>query len=245
MKRLVLLLGAGSGIGRAVARGLAAAGHDLLLAGRDPVRLEADAADLAIRHGRSARTARFDAEDEASHAQLVRDWAGEGDVAGVVACHGSLADEAPGAGLPEEARRVMTVNATSVISVFAAAGEILAERGSGFLCAVTSVAGERGRAKNALYGASKAAASTYLAGLDARLRPRGVAVVDVRPGFVDTRMTWSEPGLPLVAPPTRVARAVVRAVRRGRSVVYVPWFWRPVMGVLRLLPRAIFRRLPL
>ena len=107
------------------------------------------------------------------------------------------------------------------------------------------MAGDRGRASNYLYGSTKAALSTFLSGLRARLAGSGVAVIDVRPGFVDSSLTFGRPGVFLAASPDRVARAILRAVRRRRSVVYTPFFWRWVMAAIRAIPEPLFQRLAL
>jgi len=121
----------------------------------------------------------------------------------------------------------------------------LARVGRGFICAVSSVAGDRGRQSNYLYGSTKAALSTYLQGLRNRLARSGVRVVTVKPGFVDTAMTFGRPGMFLVASPQRVGRDVFRAVRRGRCEVYTPWFWRGIMAAIKAIPEPVFKRMKL
>jgi decaprenylphospho-beta-D-erythro-pentofuranosid-2-ulose 2-reductase len=119
--------------------------------------------------------------------------------------------------------------------------------GRGYLCGVSSVAGDRGRQSNYLYGSTKAGFSTYLDGLRNRLYRSGVAVITVKPGFVDTSMTWGllNPKSPLVAAPERVARDIARAIRKRKNTVYTPWFWALVMLVIRLVPEPIFKRMSL
>ncbi|HRY45218.1 MAG TPA: SDR family NAD(P)-dependent oxidoreductase, partial [Thermoanaerobaculia bacterium] len=113
--------------------------------------------------------------------------------------------------------------------------------------AFSSVAGDRGRRKNYAYGATKAALSTAMEGLSARLAPNGVTVLCVKPGPADSAMTWGQfpASSPLLARPETVARDVLSALSRGRAVVYTPWYWRPIMAVLGALPAAVFRRLPI
>ncbi|HKX46230.1 MAG TPA: SDR family NAD(P)-dependent oxidoreductase, partial [Planctomycetota bacterium] len=115
----------------------------------------------------------------------------------------------------------------------------------GFLCALTSVAGDRGRPRNHAYGSTKAAVTAYLEGLRARLSREGLSVVNVEPGVVDTGMTWGLPPGPPKASAERVARDVLRGIARDRAVVYTPWLWRWVMAIIRCLPDRVFRRLDL
>ena len=123
----------------------------------------------------------------------------------------------------------------------------LARRGTGYLCALSSVAGDRGRQSNFLYGATKSALTTYLQGLRNRLARQGVAVITVKPGFVDTAMTWGllKPGSPLVASPDQVARAIEHAIRQQKNDVYTPWFWRWIMAIIKSIPEPIFKRMRL
>jgi len=135
----------------------------------------------------------------------------------------------------------------SAVSLANRFASLLVARGSGYICGVSSVAGERGRQSNYFYGSTKAAFSAYLAGLRNRLFRHGVAVVTIKPGFVDTSMTWGllNVNSPLVAQPDRVARTIAKAIQKRRNVVYVPWFWAGIMCVIRLIPEALFKRLSL
>ncbi|MFP8872964.1 MAG: SDR family NAD(P)-dependent oxidoreductase, partial [Myxococcota bacterium] len=143
------------------------------------------------------------------------------------------------------ARRMIETNYLASVSVLEACAAEFESRGRGWICAVSSVAGDRGRPSNYLYGSSKAGLSAYLQGLRARLARANVGVLDVKPGFVDTSLTWGRAGLFLVASPDRVARDAWRGIRRNRAVVYTPWFWRPIMMVIRAIPDAVFKRMRL
>jgi decaprenylphospho-beta-D-erythro-pentofuranosid-2-ulose 2-reductase len=243
----VLVLGATSAIGRAFARRLAADGHDLVLAGRRRTELERDASDLRVRHGVEVETHVFEALRFETHAAFFEDCTSclPTGLHGLVVCHGDMADQEDAQRKLEVARRMLDVNYTSAVSILERAATYFEARGRGWICAVSSVAGDRGRPSNYLYGASKAALSTALQGLRARLARAGVSVVDVRPGFVDTRLTYGRPGLFLVASPDRVAKAALRGIRRDRAVVYAPWFWAGIMLVIRLLPDRVFKRMRL
>jgi decaprenylphospho-beta-D-erythro-pentofuranosid-2-ulose 2-reductase len=248
-RRTVLILGATSAIARAVAAELAREGAALILVGRDLEELERSAADLRLRHGVEAAAERFDALDFDSHegffqSCLRRVDADPGEF-GVVLCHGYLPDQRQAASDPSVARRTIVTNYTSAGAIRNLAADYLEQRRGGFICGLSSVAGDRGRQSNYLYASSKAALSTYLQGLRNRLSRAGVRVITVKPGFVDTKMTFGLSGMFLVATPERVAKDVCRAIRRGRSVVYTPWFWRPIMLVIRTIPEFIFKRMKL
>ncbi len=243
----VVILGAGSGIGRAMAGELAARGSHLILAGRCLEELERVAGDCRLRFGADARALSFDAlafDEHAAFFQRCCECFGDG-LDGIVLCHGEMPAEDRARADVAVARRMIDVNYTSAVSILERAASYLADRGRGWICAVGSVAGDRGRPSNYLYGSSKAALGTYLAGLRARMAKSGVVVVTVKPGFVDTGMTYGLPGLFLVASAARVARDALRGVGRDRAVVYTPWFWAIIMLPIRLLPDRIFKRLEL
>ena len=247
MSGRVLLFGASSGIGGALARRIAKDGYDVILAGRDKDDLASRARDLEVRYGVATEVLLFDALDFDSHPGLIDacfQSVPQG-LEGVALCHGAMAEPEDAAAHFSTARHMIDVNYSSAVSLLDRAAEHLERQGHGFLCAVSSVAGDRGRASNYHYGSSKAALSVYLEGLGVRLGRSGVTVVDVRPGMVDTRLTYGLPGLVLVAQPETVAADAWRAIRRGRAVVYSPWFWRIIMGVIKLLPNFVFKRLPL
>jgi short-subunit dehydrogenase len=244
MTETVLVLGAGSAMARAIAGELAATGHGLILAGRGVADLEKTAADLRIRHGVAVAVRPFDALECDSHADFFADCVhSAGALHGVVVCHGHMAEQKVAERDFAVARRMIDVNYTGTVSVLERAATYFEERRRGYICAITSVAGDRGRQSNYLYGSSKAALNTYLQGLRHRLAKADVPVLTVKPGFVDTRMTWGLPGLFLVASPDRVARDVVhKAIRKKRNVTYTPWFWWGIMAIIRSVPDFLFRR---
>lgn len=244
-----LILGATSGIARAVCRVLAERGCRLVLAARNTDELARTAGDLQARLQANVHTMPFDALDFAAHAEFVRQatQAFPGGLDGVVLCYGDLADQAVAQADFDVARRTIDVNFTSAVSVLERLAEYFAQRKSGVIAAISSVAGDRGRQSNYLYGAAKAGLSAYLQGLRNRLFPAGVHVLSIKPGFVATPMSDGRvnPNSPLLATPERVARDIERALRRRRDVLYTPWFWRPIMAVIRALPEPLFKRLKL
>lgn len=240
----VALLGATSSIARATAAQLASRGAELVLAGRDLEELDYTARDLTLRYGVGARTMAFEALDFAAHEDFVGALEAEG-VDGVVVVYGLMPDLREARQDPLRMREVIDVNFTSVVSLFERLAAAFEARQSGFLCAIGSVAGDRGREGNYLYGSTKAALATYLDGLRVRLAKSGVSVVGVRPGFVDTSLTWGVPGVRGAASPDRVARDVVRGIERNRRVVYTPALWRLIMLGVRAIPDSLFRRMSL
>ncbi len=241
----VLILGATSGIASALAKEFAAHKYDLVLGGRDRDELSALASDLSLRNSVRASILVFDALDTQTHAAILQSFLTEsGNVlAGAVVCIGYLGDQAKAQVDWTEGRLILETNFTGCVSALNILANHFELRRTGFICAISSVAGDRGRQSNYLYGAAKAGLSVYLQGLRNRLFPAGVKVITVKPGFVDTRMTYGRPGLFLVASPESVAQGIFRAIVKGKSVVYLPWFWRPIMLMVRSIPETVFKRL--
>lgn len=240
-----LVLGASSAIARAFARAAAAQGADILLAARDLVDAEATAADIAIRTARRAEAVKFDALDEAAQDELVawaREFAGSGTL-NVFLAFGTMPDQAAIDADPSLVAPTVMANFTAAASLLHRLAPVLEAQGAGVVVALGSVAGDRGRLKNYVYGSAKAGLHAYLQGLRARLVRKGVHVVTLKPGFVDTAMTWGLPGLFLVAPPEAVARAALDAAAKKRDVVYAPAFWWGIMTIIRHIPERIFKKL--
>lgn len=240
----ILVVGATSAIAQATARLWAERGAHLFLAARDPARLEAVAADLRVRGAAHVATGTFDALDLHACESLVdRVELAMGPLDVVLVAHGSLGDHAESVARFDAAHRELTTNFLSVVALLTPAANRMEQRRAGVLCVLGSVAGDRGRQSNYVYGTAKAGVATFLQGLRNRLHPAGVAVVTVKPGFVDTPMTAHLRKGFLFASPEKVGRGIVRAVDRRRDVVYLPWFWRPILFVLRHVPEAVFKRL--
>jgi short-subunit dehydrogenase len=241
----VLILGATSGIGRAVAAEFARHGYDVTLAGRNPQDMAALAADLALRYNVKTRFCEFDVVAIQDHASSLRACLSEGGGAleGVVLCVGYLGDQHSAQRDFCEARRILDTNLTGCISALNIIANHFEERRKGFICALSSVAGDRGRQSNYLYGAAKAGLSVYLQGLRNRLFHSSVSVITIKPGFVDTAMTYGKSGMFLVASPESVAREIFKAIRKGTDITYIPWFWRPLIFMIHLIPERFFKRL--
>ena len=241
MSETWIILGATSAMARALARRLAEDGADLVLAGRDMADLEATAADARARGAAGARAVRFDARDPASFAPVI-DAAGEGPV-NVAVFVGSMPEQALIDADPALIDGTVTDSFTGPARFLTLLAPRIEAAGRGTVVGVGSVAGDRGRIGNYVYGAAKAGFHTYLSGLRNRLTRAGGHVVTVKPGFVDTAMTWGLDGMFLVAPPDRVADDILRAVRKRKNVIYTPFFWRYIMAIIRHIPEPIFKKL--
>ena len=242
----VALLGASKGMGRAVARLLAERGDGLCLLGRDRAELERCAADLSVRGaGGEVGVVSCDLLEPSTFAPAL-----DGAVrhlGGLDAVVVSAALFATQEQLERDAAlraRLLTADFTNTIQFCEQARErLMAAGGAKRLCVFSSVAADRARKPVILYGAAKAGLSYYLTGLDHKFAGDGLRVVLVKPGFVKTGMTAGLPAPPFAGEPDGVARSVVRAIDRGTPVVYAPAPWRWIMTVIRLLPRAVMRRI--
>jgi short-subunit dehydrogenase len=242
----ILIIGALSAIAHAYARREATAGAHLYLLARDPARLQAVADDLRVRGAASVAHAALDVLDDGAHAAaLDAACAALGGVDVALLAHGTLPDQARCERDPAYARLHFDTNGSATVALMAQLATRLEAQGQGTLVVVSSVAGDRGRASNALYGSAKAAVSAFASGLRQRLSKAGVNVLTVKPGFVDTPMTASFRKGALWASPETIGRGIQRAVAARRSVAYLPWFWWPIMAVIRLVPEFVFRRIRL
>ena len=242
-----VILGATKGMGRAVARQLAEGGHALFLLGRDAADLATSARDIEIRAGRAVNsigTAACDLEaPEGFAAALDAADAALGGADTVVVTAALFATQDRLEAEPDFARRLLTADFANTVVFCEDARRRLLARGGGTLCVFSSVAGERGRKPVVLYGAAKAGLTRYMEGIDHKFHAQGLRAICVKPGFVRTGMTAGLPTPPFAGEPDGVARDVVRAIERGRPVVYAPGIWRWIMLVIRMLPRFVMRKI--
>lgn len=242
----ILVIGATSAIAQAVARRYASSGAKLFLVGRHPGKLEAVAADLRVRGATAVETLVADLDDRGRHEAIARAAFERLDGLDVaLVAHGTLPDAKrceQDAGFAVEALATNFVNVVALVTELANRFEV---QGRGCLAVIGSVAGDRGRPSNYVYGSAKGGLALYLQGLRGRLVHRGVTVLTIKPGFVDTPMTAAVPKNFLFASPDRVATLIERAISGRRDIVYVPGFWRWIMLVIRSIPETVFKRLRL
>jgi decaprenylphospho-beta-D-erythro-pentofuranosid-2-ulose 2-reductase len=241
----VLLLGGTSEIGLALLRRLAGErGITAVLAGRPTPALD-HAAGALRSEGHQVEVVHFDAEDGSTWARAVQRGFAGGDVDVVVVAFGLLGDAERAWQEPDATARLVTVNYTAPVTMGVDAAARLRAAGHGAFIVLSSVAGERPRRTNFAYGSTKAGLDAFFTGLREALRPDGIRVVVVRPGFVRTKMTEGLDAAPLAVNADQVAEAAVSGLLSGKETVWVPALMRYVMSVLRHLPAAAFRRLPI
>jgi decaprenylphospho-beta-D-erythro-pentofuranosid-2-ulose 2-reductase len=245
MSESVLILGATSAIARATAVAFAARGAALYLASRDLDELQRIAADLRLRYDVDVHYGLFDAEETESHAMFMQSVieAMHG-ISGVVLAFGYLGDQQAARDF-KMGEKIIASNFTGAASILSHCANYFEPLKHGFIIGISSVAGDRGRQSNYVYGAAKGALSLYLQGLRNRLFASGVRVITIKPGFVDTAMTYGLPGMFLVASPQRIGERIVAALGKSPDVVYLPWFWRYIMLIIKHIPEPIFKRLKL
>lgn len=238
----VLIIGAKSDIAKATAREYAKHGYDLYLAARDVNELKAFANDISIRTQQNIKLLELDILDYKSHQTFYDEL--EEKPFGVISAVGYLGDQEKAQSDFNEAKKIMDTNYTGVVSLFNIIADDFVERRNGFIVGISSVAGDRGRKSNYLYGSAKAALTAYLSGLRNRLYEAQVQVLTVKPGFVATKMT-EDMDLPekLTAQAEEVAEAIYTAQQKGKSVIYTKWIWKYIMLFIKMIPEWQFKRM--
>ncbi len=236
----VLIVGAKSDIAKATAREYAKNGYDLYLAARNVSELEAFAQDVITRTQKEVKLVELDTLDYKSHQAFYDNL--EEKPLGVVSAVGYLGDQEKAQSDFAEAQKIMDTNYTGVVSLFNIIADDFEKRKSGFIVGISSVAGDRGRKSNYIYGSAKAALTAYLSGLRNRLYDAQVHVLTVKPGFVATKMTATM-DLPekLTAQPEEVAIDIYMAQQRGKNVIYAKWIWKWVMLIIKMIPEWKFK----
>ncbi len=238
----VLIIGAKSDIAKAVARVYTANGYDLILAARNSKELQSFAKDLNIRSSRKVSLVDIDVLDFASHEEFYKGLVER--PVGVVVAAGYLGDQEKAQSDFEESQKIVDTNYTGIVSLLNIIANDFEKHESGFIVGISSVAGDRGRKSNYVYGSSKAALTAYLSGLRNRLFDSGVHVLTVKPGFVETKMT-EKMDLPerLTAKPDEVAKAIFHAQRTGKNVVYTKGMWKWIMLTIKNIPEWKFKKM--
>jgi decaprenylphospho-beta-D-erythro-pentofuranosid-2-ulose 2-reductase len=242
----VLIVGATSAIAHETAKCFALDGAELFLVGRNPQKLDVVHNDLKVRGAKRVESFVLDLNELTRHQELVNtaiSTLGSLDVA--LLAHGTLSDQDKANADVDFALREFSTNATSYISLMTLLANYFEQQRKGNITVISSVAGERGRGSNYIYGAAKGAVTLFAGGLRNRLSKCGVSVTTIKPGFVDTPMTADKKKNALFADPQAVGQRIYKAIQRGEDIVYVPWFWMLIMGLIRNIPERIFKRLSL
>lgn len=238
----ILIIGAKSDIARATAREYARHGYDLYLAARQSVELEALAKDLYIRYQRDVQPVELDVLDYQSHPLFYHSLKEK--PAGIICAVGYLGNQKKAEVDFNEAQKIIHANFTGIASLLNIIADDFEKRKTGFIVCISSVAGERGRRSNYIYGSAKAALTAYLSGIRNRLHHAGVPVLTVKPGYVNTRMTEGLK-LPagLTAQPEDVAKDIYRAQQKAKDILYSKWIWKWIMILIRCIPEGKFKKL--
>ena len=238
-----IILGGTSTIARAFARKAADRGEGVIIVGRDADDLAATAADCAARGAPVGEAIPFDARDPSTFGPIAERAGRISGEIGIAVFVGSMPSQTEIDADPALIDGVVTDNYAGPARLLHELAPLLEERGAGTIIGVGSVAGDRGRIGNYVYGSSKSGFHAYLSGLRNRLGRSGVHVVTVKPGTVDTAMTWGMEKLPFLAPPEKIVQDIFRAADRKKDVIYTPFIWWPVMTVIRAIPERIFKKM--
>jgi short-subunit dehydrogenase len=238
-----VIVGASSAMARATTRRLAERGAGLILAGRDMDDLATNAADAHIRGAAFAEAMAIDLRDPKTFAEIYDRLLREDGSLNAAVFAGSMPQQAEIDANPSLIPGVVADSHTGPAEFLHGLAPMVEARGQGTIVGVSSVAGDRGRVGNYVYGSAKAGFATYLSGLRNRLHRSGAHVVTVKPGMIDTAMTWGLDGLVLLAGPDKVAGDIMRAVDKKRNVIYTPFPWRYIMFIIQHIPEFIFKKM--
>jgi short-subunit dehydrogenase len=242
----ILVLGATSAIAHHTLRHFAADGASLFLVGRDPQKLVTVQQDLQVRGAKQVETYALDLNLLEEHPKLLETAIQRlGGLDAVLMAHGTLGDQQASQASVELTLQELQTNFISAVSLLTLIANYMEGQRRGAIAVISSVAGDRGRASNYVYGSAMAAKTAFLQGLRNRMAKCGVAVLTVKPGFVDTPMTAHVPKNALFADPADVGKRIYQAMKAGQDVIYVPFFWRYIMLIIIHLPEFIFKRLSL
>ncbi len=242
----IIIIGATSAIAHETAKWFARDHAQLFLVARSAEKLEAISNDLKVRGAKSTETFLLDINNLDRHQEMIQaaiETLGGIDMAFI--SHGTLADQQLCQQSVTKTIEELTTNFTSVISLLTILANYFEQQRHGTIAVVTSVAGDRGRPSNYVYGTSKGAVTIFLQGLRSRLSKSGVTVLTIKPGLVDTPMTASLNKGPLFAQPGKVGKSIYKAIKKRKDIIYIPWFWRPIMLIVKSIPEPIFKRLSL
>jgi short-subunit dehydrogenase len=242
----VLIIGATSAIAQETAKQFAKEGADLFLVGRNADKLMAVQQDLGVRGANSVGTYVVDLDQIAQHPSILEKSIEHlGHLDSVLVAHGTLSNQQACQNSVAETLKEIHTNISSVFSLLTHLANYFEDQKRGTIAVITSVAGDRGRQSNYVYGAAKGAQTIFLEGLRNRLTKSGVSVITIKPGFVDTPMTAHIKKTALFADSKAVGGKIYQTMKQPRDVLYVPWFWSPIMSLIRRIPEPLFKRLSL
>ena len=241
--RRILILGATSSIAHEAARHFAKDGDPLFLAARNPIKLKTVSDDLKNRGASKTGSLQADFDDFGTHSKIIeaaRVFLGEIDIA--LIAHGALGDQKNCENDFKSAEAIFRTNLLSAVSLVTLLANEFERKKKGCIAVISSVAGDRGRSANYVYGSAKSGLTVFLQGLRQRLHPSGISVITIKPGYVDTPMTAHLKRNFLFARPKTVGKSIYRAIVRKKDVLYTPWPWRIIMGIVRIIPEGIFKK---
>ncbi|GAB6070809.1 SDR family oxidoreductase [Thiomicrorhabdus hydrogeniphila] len=246
MSQNIVIIGATSAIAQATLKMYAAQNNNLFLVARNSEQLNVIAEDAKIRGANQVESQAIDLTDLAQHSHLIETiYQTYPQIDIVLIAHGTLPNQQACQDNVETALQEINTNAISTISLLTLLANKFETQKSGSIAVITSVAGDRGRQSNYVYGAAKSMVSTFLQGLRNRLNDSNVQVLDIKPGFVDTPMTAEFKKGALWAQPEQIASSIIKAINSGKNTIYTPWFWWGIMFIIRSVPEFIFKKLKL
>ena len=241
-KKTVLILGGNSDVGKSIARDFSKLGSNIILTSRKKGQLDSFKSDLEIRYSIKCDLEFFDVLDFNSHESFYNNLKKKPDI--VISCIGYLDNQERSETSFEESLKSIQTNFTGLVSILNIVSNDFENRKSGIIIGISSVAGDRGRGSNYIYGCSKSGFTSYLSGLRNRLFNSGVKVITVKPGFIKSKMT-NHLDLPklLTATPDDISNDIINSIKKGKTIIYSKWFWKWIMLIIKMIPESIFKKL--
>ena len=243
-EKTVLILGGNSDVGKSIARDFSKLGSNIILTSRKKGQLDSFKSDLEIRYSIKCDLEFFDVLDFNTHESFYISLKEKPDI--VISCIGYLDNQEKSENSFEESLKSIQTNFTGLVSILNIISNDFESRKFGIIVGISSVAGDRGRGSNYIYGSSKSGFTSYLSGIRNRLFNSGVKVITVKPGFIKSKMT-NHLDLPkiLTATPNKISFDIIKSIKKKKNVVYTKWFWKWIMLVIKIIPEFIFKKLKL